>query len=72
MCLAIPYKVTKIGKKEIELEILGQKRTIQKTLVKIKPGDFVLLQNGIIIKKVSNEDAEETLKLISNQHGEDK
>lgn len=67
MCLALPYKITKVGKKEIGLEILGQKRMVQKSLVKVRPGDFVLLQNSIIIKKVSKTDAQETLKLISRR-----
>ncbi len=64
MCLAIPYKVIKVKRGEIGLEISGEKRMVQESLVKVKPGDFVLLQNGIIIKKVSKRVAQETLKLI--------
>ncbi len=67
MCLALPYKIIKIGKKEIELDLLGQKRKVNQSLIKINTGDFVLLQNGIIIKKVSKKGAQETLKLISRR-----
>lgn len=67
MCLTIPYKVVNISKNNIEIEFFGQKRVIGGAMVKINIGDFVLVQNGIIIKKISNKEAEETLKLFAKK-----
>lgn len=64
MCLAVPYKVIKVNREKIELDFFGEKRSVNYSLIKIKPGDFALLQNNIIIKKLSKEEAEETLKLF--------
>ncbi len=67
MCFTIPYKVVDINDK-ITLEIEGEKRTAQGSLVSVKQGDFVLLQNGVIIKKISRNDAEEIISLISHYY----
>lgn len=64
MCLAIPYKVVNVSGNKIELEFFDQKRIAKKSMIKIKPGDFVLIQNNIIIKKIPQKSAEETLKLF--------
>lgn len=72
MCLAIPYKVISVSKKAIELEFLGRKRTVRDSLIKIKPGDFVLLQKNTIIRKVPKKEAQEILKMISLTQKESK
>jgi len=46
---------------------LGKQRKVMSSLIKIKPGDFVLVQNGVIIKKVPKKEAEEILRLISKE-----
>ncbi len=67
MCLTIPYKVVDISDK-ITLEIKGEKKIAQGSLISVKQGDFVLLQNGVIIKKISRSDAEEITSLISHYY----
>jgi len=67
MCLALPYKVVTQKKGEIKLDFLGKQRKVMSSLIKIKPGDFVLVQNGVIIKKVPKKEAEEILRLISKE-----
>lgn len=67
MCLTIPYKVANITGEKIDLEIFGQKRIVDGSMIKINIGDFVLVQNNIIIKKLSRKEAEETLKLFANK-----
>lgn len=64
MCLVLPYRVISVSQKEIRLELLGKKRKVRETLVKIKPGDFVLVQKDVIVKKVPKKEAQEILKLI--------
>jgi len=66
MCLALPYRVISVSQKEIRLELLGKKRKVKETLVKIKPGDFVLVQNDVIIQKIPKKQAQSILKLIQN------
>lgn len=65
MCFSLPYQVVSITKNQFVLELLGQRKKAKKTLIKVRPGDFVLVQNEIIIKKVSKKDVQELLKLIS-------
>lgn len=64
MCFAIPYQVKSVGADGITLVFRKRKRKLQKTLVKIKPGDFVLIQQGVIIRKMPAKEAREILKLL--------
>ena len=67
MCLTIPKKV---------LSVDGQKASVEKwdgkenqevaTIVKVEKGDWVLTQNGIIIEKIEEEQAQEIINLIKN------
>ncbi len=67
MCLAIPYKVISTKDGKIELDMLGEKRTAQNSLIEVNPKDFVLVQNNTIIKKLTKKEAKETLKLFSRK-----
>ncbi|MCD5396388.1 MAG: HypC/HybG/HupF family hydrogenase formation chaperone [Candidatus Pacebacteria bacterium] len=67
MCLALPYKVISRDKNKIQLDFFGKKRTVKESLIKIKPGDFVLVQKGVVVKKVPKKQAKEILKLISKK-----
>lgn len=63
MCLAIPYQVKSIKDNKIILNLSGQKRTVEESLVAIKPGDFVIVQQGVIIKKMPQKEANDTFNL---------
>ncbi len=65
MCLALPYKVLSQDESGIRVDFLGKQHTIKNSLIKIKPGDFVLVQKDTIIKKVPKKEAREILKLVS-------
>jgi hydrogenase maturation factor len=67
MCLSLPYKVSSIKKRQIELKLFGRKYKVEGSLVKVRPGDFVLVQKNIIIKKVPKKEAKRILGFILNQ-----
>jgi hydrogenase maturation factor len=64
MCFTLPYKVISSKKRGIELDFFGKKRRIKRTLIKVKAGDFVLVQKDTIIRKVPKKETKEILKLI--------
>jgi len=65
MCLAIPVLIKSINDKEAEVEIGGISRRASLWLTpEAKVGDYVLLHTGYAINIISQEDAEETLRLF--------
>ena len=64
MCLAIPYKVISVKDKKIIVDGMDQKKEVAGSLLKIKVGDYVILQNNFIIRKISKKSAKEVLNLI--------
>lgn len=62
MCLAIPGKVIKIGEKSVVVEYPVENREVYNSGVDVKVGDYVMVQMGIIVKKMSEEDASVMLK----------
>lgn len=66
MCLAIPAVITLIEDKEAEVEIGGITRRISLWLTpEAKVGDYVLVHTGYAINIVDQEEAEETLRLLT-------
>lgn len=63
MCLTIPKQVLLIKKDFIEVKSSKGKEKLG-TLVTIKKGDWVLSQNGVIILKISANQAKEINKLL--------
>lgn len=63
MCLAIPGKVIKINKKMAEIQYPNQtSKAMLDPNIDIKRGDYVLVQMGVIIKKIPSSEAKESLK----------
>ncbi|MEM1566843.1 MAG: HypC/HybG/HupF family hydrogenase formation chaperone [Candidatus Bathyarchaeia archaeon] len=64
MCLAIPAKVVKIqdGKAQVDFGG-GILREVDISLVDVKVGEYVLVHAGYAIQVLSQEEAEETLRL---------
>lgn len=64
MCLAIPSKIISIKDKKIIVDELGKEKIAAGSLVKAKTGDYVILQNNFIIRKIDKKSAKEIINLI--------
>jgi hydrogenase expression/formation protein HypC len=66
MCLAIPARIVSIDGQEAEADIGGIKRKISLRLTpQAEVGNFVLLHTGYAINIIDEEEAQETLKLLT-------
>ena len=65
MCLSIPSKVTSINGNKAVVSVGGTEYEASLQLLEdVKIDDYVLLHTGFAIQKISEEDAQETLKLL--------
>ena len=66
MCLTIPAKILELKKNNKAIaDFQGKKEQVGTQLVdNIKVGDYTLISNGFIIKKISVKEAEEIFKII--------
>ena len=65
MCLSIPSKVISINGNKAIVSVGDTEYEASLQLVEdIRVGDYVLLHTGFAIQKISEEDAQETLKLL--------
>ena len=63
MCYAIPGKIIKINKLVGTIEYFGEKKNILlDETIKVKLGDYVYAQGGVLIRKIDEKEALETLK----------
>lgn len=66
MCLAIPALVKSIAGNEAEVELGGVGRKISILLTpEVKVGNYVLLHTGYAINVIDEEEAMETLELLT-------
>lgn len=64
MCLAIPVKITAIKNKKIIIKEAGQDKSVSGSLIQTKVGDYVILQNNFVVRKIDKKSAEEIINLI--------
>ena len=65
MCLSIPSKVISISGNKALVSVGGTEYEASLQLLDdVKIDDYVLLHTGFAIQKISEEDAQETLKLL--------
>ena len=64
MCLTIPKKVLSIKKNVILVKTDTGQQPVG-TLLPVKKGNWVLTQNGVIIKKITPQQAKEINKFIN-------
>jgi len=65
MCLSIPSKVISISGNKAVVSVGGTEYEASLQLLEdVKIDDYVLLHTGFAIQKISEEDAQETLKLL--------
>jgi hydrogenase expression/formation protein HypC len=57
MCLAIPGKIKEINGHEVLVEYPGEDRKVLVGDDKVKVGDYVLVQMGIVINTISEDEA---------------
>ncbi len=62
MCLSIPAKVLAVRGNRAVVESRGGTREADATLVTPAVGDWVLVQTGVIVQVLSEEEALETLR----------
>lgn len=65
MCLAIPKQVIVVKKGIINVKA-GKKTEIAGSILAVKKGDWVLTQNGIIIKKITDKQAKKINKILTD------
>ncbi len=65
MCLSIPAKVIEIKGETAKVSVGGAEYEASLQMVEdVNVGDYVLLHTGFAIQKLSQEEAEETLKVF--------
>jgi len=62
MCLAIPGKITKIEKDKAVIDYGKEKRTAKLVEDGFSVGDYVLVQTGLVVKKIPEKEALESIK----------
>ena len=64
MCLGIPAQVVSVRGTEAILDLRGRKILADASAGPVSPGDYVLTYSGLIVQRLSSEEAEETLRLL--------
>jgi len=62
MCLAIPGRIEKITGRKATVKYPGQIRDVLVGEESIKPGDYVLIQMGIVVKVLNPREAKKSIK----------
>lgn len=66
MCLSVPAKILKVKDKKAIVDSFGKNIEVGLDLVKdVKKGDYGLISNGFMLKKISTNEAEEILKILN-------
>ena len=66
MCFAMPGKIVSIKGDDAVIDYLGKKRDARIISGEYKPGDYVFVSSKIIVQKIPEKEALESLKLIKN------
>lgn len=62
MCLTVPAKVLEVQGKHALVESRGETREVDASFLTPAIGDYVLLQSGVILQILEEEDALEALR----------
>ncbi len=65
MCLSIPGKVVEIKEDKIIIDYGSEKREATNSVVDIKIGDYVIINNKVIINKLEENEAKRFLEIIN-------
>ena len=65
MCVGLSAKVVKIGEGVAIVDADGAKREVSSQLIEdLEPGDYVMVHAGVAIARITDEDENETDKLL--------
>ncbi|PJC47320.1 MAG: hydrogenase assembly protein HupF [Parcubacteria group bacterium CG_4_9_14_0_2_um_filter_35_11] len=64
MCITLPAKIKKIKNQKIITEEDGRQKEVRGSLIRVKVGDYVILQNNFIVGKITKKEAKEIINLI--------
>jgi hydrogenase maturation factor len=67
MCLTVPKQVASVKENYVEVRSNGRKTQKVGTILKVKAGDWVLTQNGIITGKITKKQAQEIIKIFNDK-----
>lgn len=65
MCLAVPGKIVRIDGEDAIVDYGGQHRSGRLLESGYLVGDYVLIQGGVVIEKIPEEEAKESLCLYT-------
>jgi len=63
MCLAVPAKVLSVEGNQAVVDFGGASRSVNITLVDVRPGEYVIVHAGFAISKMDEKEAQETLEV---------
>jgi len=69
MCLSVPGKIIKIENEKFIIDYNGDKREAKMSLVDVKVGDYVIVNNKIIVAKIKEGQAKKFLEIVKNVGG---
>lgn len=69
MCLGIPARVVAVDERTAVVDLRGARRTVDATMVPVRPGDYVLVYTGLIVQVLDPEDAAERLRILEEVEG---
>jgi len=67
MCLAIPGKVISLEGDKAIIDYEGEKREANTSLINVKLDDYVIVNSGFIIEKLTKEEAKKSLETWKNE-----
>jgi hydrogenase expression/formation protein HypC len=72
MCVALPGKVLEIvdaGTCTARVDGLGTPRTVNLGVFDVRPGDWVLVGMGLVLERITEAEAADTLRLLEELEG---
>lgn len=72
MCLAIPARVVEVQGRTAVVDVAGNRRPVDISLVEpVRPGQYLLIHVGMALQVLDEQEALETLQLIQEVFGDD-
>jgi len=66
MCLAVPAKVMSVEGEKAQVDVEGARQTVRLDTIgeEVQSGDYLLVHTGFAIRRMKEEEAQETLDLF--------